>query len=214
MQYVLTCLLQTLPTRTCVKPWTISYLRKTNNCMHGEWNVLQILFCAADFSQQQNFNAELRSLENSAFTVILDNFKERGNVYFSLHQKGRDTDTILLQQQSSGSVKSLNISDLRKTLNSRIVKIPFSKQKTYSIFSRKKSVARIRSSRSDFKADDAGRWVNCVPAPLLTVNFWSRNLPCGGYSTTEVALPKKGKWLHRGMRWSAPPTLTGNWLVS
>ena len=53
-------------------------------------------------------------------------------MYFSLYQKGRGTDTVLSQVQSLGlrikRIKSFDISDVRKTLSSRIVKLPFSKQ--------------------------------------------------------------------------------------
>ena len=57
---------------------------------------------------------------------------ERGDVYFSLYQKGRGTDTVLSQVQSLGlRTKTFNISDLRKTLSIRILKLPLSKQKAY-----------------------------------------------------------------------------------
>ena len=57
---------------------------------------------------------------------------ECGDVYFSLYQKGRGTDTILSQVQSLGlRIKSFNISNLQKTLSTRIVKSALSKQKAY-----------------------------------------------------------------------------------
>ena len=49
---------------------------------------------------------------------------ERGDVYFSLYQKGRGTDTVLSQVQSLGlRTKTFNISDLRKTLSTQITSL-------------------------------------------------------------------------------------------
>jgi len=69
---------------------------------------------------------------------------ERVDVYFSLYQKGWGTDTVLSQVESLGlRIKSFNISDLRKTLSSRILNFT---QKTYRnvLVQKKRGVARTQ----------------------------------------------------------------------
>ena len=126
--YVLICLLQTLPTLTCVRLWTI-LIRRTNSCVH-EVETYCIYYSAQLTSLNKKrqstdtvfSHAELlRNIPPSLDKLDTSRTVERGDVYFSLYQKGRGTDTCSLV---TGAVlalrtKSLNISDLRKTLSSR-----------------------------------------------------------------------------------------------
>ena len=79
-------------------------------------------------------HAEL--LRNTPPSLDTSRTVERGDVCFSLYQKGRGTDTVLVQVQSSGlRINSFNISDLRKTLSSRKYLSP-SRKRTATFSSR------------------------------------------------------------------------------
>ena len=104
--------------------------RKATKLCAQNRNVLQILFRAVDFSPQKRAkHGSTQSSRTQSYSGIprlhFDNLDtsgtvERGDVNFSLYQKGRGTNTVLLLVQSLGlRIKSLNIGNLRKTLSSR-----------------------------------------------------------------------------------------------
>ena len=111
------------------------------NCVYEVETYCIYLFCAVDFSQQkrakhgQSLLARRATPEHPSFTLINLILLVQWNVEtctFSLYQKGRGTDTVLSRVQSLGlRTKTFNISDLRKTLSIRILKLPLSKQKAY-----------------------------------------------------------------------------------
>ena len=93
-------------------------------------NVLQMVFCAVDFSQQKwakhGHCLLTRGAHNSGIPCLhfdkldISGTVECGDMYFFLYQKRQRTGTVLLQVQFLGlRIKSLNISDHRKTLSSR-----------------------------------------------------------------------------------------------
>ena len=206
-------------------------IRKATKLCAQSRNVLQILFCAVDFSPQKRAKhghsllARRATLEYPAFTLITSGTVERGDVFFSLYQKGRGTDTVLSQVQSLGlRTKSLNISDLRKTLSFR--KYLSSSRKrtaTYCNVLLQKNGAWHGPSDSGLHAMLSKlaihhrNWVN-----KLSNNFsWRETCEASNKGTCgagETPLLK----LHYQTRWSdytavcddqPPPTLIYNWLA-
>ena len=137
-EHVLDCICFNMPTADSPNPYmceTTDYtayailIRKTNNyCVHEVET-----YCIYYSVQLTSLNKKGRNTDTVfSYAELLRNTRlhfdkldtsrtvERGDVYFSLHQKGRGTDTVLSQVQSLGlRTKSLNISDLRKTLSFR-----------------------------------------------------------------------------------------------
>ena len=100
-------------------------IRRINNCAHKVETYCIYLFRAVNFPRQKRVKhghsllVRRATSEYPAFTLITSRTVERGDVYFSLYQKERGTDTVLSQVQFLGlRIKSFNISDLRKTLSS------------------------------------------------------------------------------------------------
>ena len=144
--FVLICLLQTLPTLTCVRLRTI-LIRRTNNCVHEveTYCIYIYIILRSWLLSTKKGKAETQSSRTQSYSGIpllhFDNLDtsrtvERGDVYFSLYKKGRGTDTVLSQVQSLGlQIKSFNIIDFWKTLSFRKYLSP--SRKRTATFSRK-----------------------------------------------------------------------------
>ena len=106
--------------------------------MYTKWNVLYILFCPVDFSQQKRLKhghsllARRAIPEYPSFTWYFSHSGTWRRVLFFLPKgAGHGTCSLVTGAVLSLRIKSLDISDLRNAEFSKVIKKTFSKPKTY-----------------------------------------------------------------------------------
>ena len=155
-EHVLDCICFNMPTADSPNPYmceTTDYTLFQNVGLTIVKRTANIILCSWFLSTKKG-EARTQSSRTQSYSGIprlhFDNLAtsltvERGDVYFSLYQKGRGTDTVLSPVQSLGlRINSFNISNLRKTLSSRKYLSP-SRKRTATFSSwKKRGVARTQ----------------------------------------------------------------------